>query len=71
MNEQLNIAVEQLRQMPRNRQWFMPVMLEKCDLPDHPIGPGETIADSLQFIDFSADWDEAFRRLVSALGSPS
>ena len=71
MNEELTIAAEQLRLMPRDRQWFLPVVFETCDLPDHPIGPGETIADTLQYADFSESWDEGFRRLVSALGPPS
>ncbi|HKN56389.1 MAG TPA: toll/interleukin-1 receptor domain-containing protein, partial [Amycolatopsis sp.] len=68
MNEELIVAAEQLRLMPRNRSWFIPVVLEKCELPDHPIGPGETIADSLQYIDFSRDWDDALSRLIAALG---
>ncbi|MEV7036766.1 toll/interleukin-1 receptor domain-containing protein [Amycolatopsis sp. NPDC051061] len=71
MNEELTIAVEQLRLMPRDRQWFMPVVFEDCELPDHPIGPGETIANSLQYADFSESWDKGFGQLVGALGPPS
>jgi TIR domain-containing protein len=68
MNEELTIAVERLRLMPRDRTWFIPVMLATCVLPDHPIGPGETIADSLQFVDLSTDWPGGLRRIIAALG---
>ncbi|WP_439383240.1 TIR domain-containing protein [Amycolatopsis lexingtonensis] len=71
MNEELIIAVDALRQMRRDRLWFVPVMLEKCAIPDHAIGAGETIADSLHYADFSTDWDEGFGQLVSALGPSS
>jgi hypothetical protein len=68
MNEELALAVARLRLMPRTRSWFIPIVLEPCELPDVPIGPGETIADSIQYADFTADWDAAVRQLVAALG---
>lgn len=70
MNEELVLAVDRLRLMPRDRTWFIPVMLEKCELPDHQIGPGETLADSIQYADFTRDWAEALHRLITALGPP-
>lgn len=66
MNEELNIAIDRLRMMHRSRQWFFPVILEECDIPDYEIGPGETL-DSLQYLDFSRDWDTAVKKLVTAL----
>jgi hypothetical protein len=68
MNEELALAVARLRLMPRTRSWFIPVMLEQCELPDVPIGPGETVADSIQYADFTADWETALRQLVTVLG---
>jgi hypothetical protein len=70
MNEELNIAIDRLRTMHRSRQWFFPVMLEECDIPDYEIGPGETL-DSLQYLDFSRDWDAAVKKLVAALSLES
>jgi hypothetical protein len=70
MNEQLNIAVERVRRMSRGRPWLIPVVLEKCVLPDHQIGPGETIADSLHYVDFSVNSQEALLQLIRALASP-
>ena len=66
MNEELIIAIERLRLMSRSRQWFIPVKLEECEIPDHEIGPGETL-DSLQYVDFSHDWEAALENLAAAL----
>lgn len=69
MNEELIIAVERLRLMSRSRQWFIPVKLEECEIPDYRIGPGETL-DRLQYVDFSSDWEAALKILIAALSSP-
>jgi hypothetical protein len=66
MNEELLLAIEQLRLRPRDRQWFMPVVLDRCTIPDYPIGAGETLQD-LHHLDFSADWDAAISQLVRAI----
>jgi hypothetical protein len=71
MNEEVLVAVERLRRMPRNRTWFIPVKLADCALPDHPIGPGETIENAMQYADFGADWAEALRQVIAAFGSPT
>jgi hypothetical protein len=66
MNEELNLAIERLRMMKRSRQWFIPIKLGECEIPDHDIGPGETL-DNLQYLDFSHDWDAAMTKLIAAL----
>jgi hypothetical protein len=70
MNEELIYAVERLRLMPRNRDWFIPAMLTECEIPDHAIGPNETLADSMQYADFGKDWDEALHHVIDVLGPP-
>jgi TIR domain len=69
MNEELIIAIDRFRLMPRDRVWFIPAKLSPCTVPDLPIGPGETVAD-LQCVDFSAGWDAAMERLLRALNAP-
>jgi hypothetical protein len=66
MNEELIIAIERLRQMPRDRRWFIPVLLESTAIPDYQIGPGEMLAD-LQHIDLSTDRVAAVRKLADDL----
>lgn len=66
-NEELIIAIEQLRRMPQNRRWFIPLRLDECNIPDRPIGAGESIKD-LQYIDFpSLAWKEALRKFLISI----
>lgn len=51
---------------PRERAWFLPVLLSAGEVPDIPIGSFETIRD-LQYVDLHEDWEQGVRRLVEAL----
>jgi hypothetical protein len=69
MNEELIVAIERFRLMPRGRTWFIPAMLAECALPDHAFGPNETLVGDMQYADFGKDWDDALRRVVAVLES--
>jgi len=45
VNEELVLAIEELRRRPINRTWFIPVILTECAISDRPIGGGETLRD--------------------------
>ena len=49
MNEELTLAVEELRQRPTDHSWFIPVLLDNCEVPNRNIGGGETLR-SLQWV---------------------
>jgi hypothetical protein len=66
MNEELLLAVEELRQRPIDRSWFIPVTLKGGEIPDRPIGPGETLKD-IQWVDLETDFDGAIIQLVSVI----
>jgi TIR domain len=67
-NEELVLAIEQLRQRPTDRAWFIPVRLDECKIPDRDIGGGETISN-IQYVDFPKDgWVKSLTRLLKALG---
>ena len=69
MNEELAIAVEELRQRPRDRSWFFPVLLDAgSEVPATPIGFGETLRD-LQSVSLFADWGPGVDRLARAVRS--
>ena len=55
MNEEIILAIEQLRLRSIEDGWFIPVKITKCELPDREIGCGETL-NSVQWIDLSYDW---------------
>jgi hypothetical protein len=69
MNEELIVAIERFRLMPRDRPWFIPAMLAECELPDHAFGPNETLAGDMQYADFGTDWHAALRRVLAVLDS--
>jgi hypothetical protein len=66
MNEELTLAIDELRQRPTDRAWFIPVLLSNCSLPDRDIGGGETLRD-LQWVALWEGWQEGIRRIVSTV----
>ena len=66
MNEELTLAIEELRQRSHDRVWFIPIRLTACDIPDRQIGAGESLRD-LQIVDLADDWKDGVKRLCAAL----
>ena len=66
-NEELVLAVEQMRQRPPGRSWLLPVRFDDVSLPEYDLGAGRTL-ESLQRIDlFNESWERAAARLVAAV----
>jgi TIR domain len=66
-NEELALAIDQLRLRRPDVPWLIPVRLEECAIPDHDIGRGRTLS-SIQRADlFGEHRDEALSRLVAAV----
>jgi hypothetical protein len=66
MNEELTLAIEELRMRPADKAWFIPVLLNRCEVPDRNIGAGETL-QSLQFVDLYENWDDGLKRILSVI----
>lgn len=66
MNEELAIAIDELRQYSSNHTWFIPVLLSECDIPARSIGGGETLLD-LQWVPLYEDWETGINRIVEVL----
>ncbi len=66
MNEELTIAIEELRQRSTDSYWFIPVKLSPCEIPDRDIGGGATLR-SLQWVDLFDDWDNGIARILSVI----
>ncbi len=45
MNEEVTLAIEELRQYPTTTSWFIRVLLSDCQVPDRRIGAGATLQD--------------------------
>lgn len=67
MNEELALAVDQIRLMSPGRVWLLPVRLDECELPNYELGGGRTL-NSLQRIDlFGSNREANLARLVAAI----
>jgi hypothetical protein len=66
-NEELTLAVEQLRQRPLDDSWLIPVRFNECEIPDRDIGGDRTLT-SIQRVDLFGDhFDDGATRLVAAV----
>lgn len=66
MNDELALAINELRQYPAERRWFIPIRLSDCEIPDRDIGGGETLRD-LQRVDLFANRQTALDALLRSL----
>jgi len=62
MNDELGVAIEELRQYRYTRAWFLPVLLEECEVPTIGISGTETL------IDIREIGEPAVPTLIEALG---
>ncbi|MGV9213595.1 toll/interleukin-1 receptor domain-containing protein [Micromonospora sp. RB23] len=68
MNEEIVVAIEQLRLRRPDMIWFLPVLLQPISVPSFEIGAGRTL-NALQCLDIATlGWDEAIRRLTQVIG---
>jgi len=66
MNEELNQAIEVMRQINTDRVWFIPVLLDDCSVPDWEIRSGERLPH-LQHVRFHEDPDGAIRAIIQTI----
>jgi DNA-binding beta-propeller fold protein YncE len=66
-NEELTLAIEQMRLRNPDDSWFVPVRFDECEIPDRDIGGGRTLM-SIQRADLFGDRSEdGTARLVAAI----
>lgn len=66
MNEELVLAIDELRKRPADRAWFIPVLLTPCEVPDRSIGGGETLR-AIQHVSLYENWDAGVQRILSVV----
>jgi hypothetical protein len=66
-NEELVLAIDQMRLRPPDEPWLIPVRFDDCKIPDWEIGGGRTLG-SIQHADlFDNRFDEGAARLTEAV----
>jgi hypothetical protein len=66
-NEELVLAIEQLRLRRAGEPWLIPVRFDDCDIPDLDIGAGQTLRH-LQRVDLLGDgFDDGVSRLIEVV----
>lgn len=66
-NEELVLAVEQMRLRPPGAPWLIPVRFDDCPMPEYDLGAGRTL-DSVQRVDlFDGAWEENGARLLTSI----
>lgn len=65
-NEELVVAIDQIRKKAFGTTWFIPIKIDDCEIEARPIGGGESILD-FQICDLR-DWSKELTRLLKALG---
>lgn len=70
MNEEIIVAIEELRLRPLNRAWFIPVLLSNTEIPNPSIGAGESLR-ALQWVDLSENWNEGIALILRAISPES
>ena len=64
-NEEIRLAVEQVRRRPPGAPWLIPVRLDDCDIPDFELGPGVLLASRHRADLFGSGRELEARRLVN------
>ena len=66
MHGELRLAIDRLRNIPRNRVWFIPVLLNDTEIPNHPISDHENIND-INAVKLFNNWDNGIIMILQAM----
>ena len=63
MNEELLIAVDEMKKLQYGTVWFLPVKLTPCIIPAIPIGAGQTL-HNLPWVNLYSDWKKGVAQIA-------
>jgi hypothetical protein len=66
MNEELIIAIDELRANPSDKTWFIPVLIEDTKIPSRPITAVESLSD-IQAVKLYEDWEQGIEKIMRVL----
>ncbi len=66
MNEELTFAIDELRERPSDKTWFIPVLINEARIPSRRISAVEDLSD-LQATKLYEDWDSGIEQILRVL----
>jgi hypothetical protein len=66
-NEELVLAIDQLRLRRPEESWLIPVRFDECEIPDRDLGGGRTLASIQQADLFGDKYEVTAKRLVASI----
>ena len=66
MNEELTLAIEEIRQHSTDRVWFIPLKLNECEIPDLDIGAGKNLGD-ITYVKLHGNWNDGIQRVLNMI----
>jgi 5S rRNA maturation endonuclease (ribonuclease M5) len=66
MNEELTLAIDELRARPSEKTWFLPVLINETHIPSRRISSVEDLRD-IQAVKLHEDWDMGINRILRVL----
>jgi hypothetical protein len=66
-NDELTLAVDQMRLRPPDKPWLIPVRFDDCEIPDIDLGGGRTLGSIQRGDLFGTDADAQLARLIGAV----
>ena len=66
MNEELQLAVEEIRKRHSDSAFFLPVILSPTEIPHIDISARQTISD-LQVVDLTQNWEDGIKRILDVV----
>jgi hypothetical protein len=66
MHGELRLAIDRLRNIPKSRVWFIPVLINETEIPSHNISDHETLKD-INAIMLFENWDEGLSKILRAM----
>jgi HEAT repeat protein len=66
MNEELTLAIDELRERPSDKTWFIPILINEARIPSRRISNAEDLS-ALQATMLYEDWESGINRILRAL----
>jgi signal recognition particle subunit SEC65 len=66
MNEELNLAIDQIRKRHDDASFFIPLLIDASEMPDWDIRSGKTLRD-YHYVELYKDWSKGINDIAFAI----